>query len=147
MGREATDDFPILVIEDSDEDFDVLQITFANLGLQNQLLRCTEGVGVLPLLKGRLEASLPVPGFILLDLNLIGIDGREVLRRLKSHLVFRKIPVIVFSTSSSRTDIELCYLNGAAAYVVKPVGLDKLELFIERIKAFWLDTAILPRTS
>ena len=136
---------PILVVEDSDEDFDVLQMTFEHANIQNSLLRVAEGRLVTPLLEQRRQAKQDLPGLIILDLNLIGVDGREVLRRLKRDPQFASIPVVVFSTSGSARDINTSYANGAAAYAVKPVDLERLERFVGAVKSFWLEHAILPR--
>jgi CheY-like chemotaxis protein len=135
---------PILVIEDSDEDFDVLNLSIYEAGIKNELLRASDGLAALRLLNERRERDQVLPGLIVLDLNLIGIDGKEVLKRLKADPVFVRIPTIILSTSSSSKDVETCYSLGAAAYAVKPVSLEKLEAFVLALKGFWLDQAVLP---
>lgn len=136
---------PLLIVEDSDEDFDVMKLTLDSFGIKNPILRCAEGGAVLKLLEKRSADREVLPGLILLDLNLIGVDGREVLRRLKAHPLFKRIPVLILSTSSSPKDVDSCYAEGAACYTVKPVSLEKLEHFVRNLREFWLESAILPR--
>ena len=108
-------------------------------------MRVAEGRLVTKLLEQRRDAKEELPGLIILDLNLIGVDGREVLRRLKRDPLFASIPVVVFSTSGSSRDIETSYAEGAAAYSIKPVNLERLEHFVKALKAFWLEQTVLPR--
>jgi CheY-like chemotaxis protein len=135
---------PILIVEDSDEDFDILQMTFQQFDVRNPLLRVAEGRLVTALLEKRRATRQELPGLIILDLNLIGVDGREVLRRLKRDPQFVSIPVLVFSTSGSPRDINTSYAEGAAAYSIKPVNLERLERFVKAVKMFWLEHAVLP---
>ncbi len=135
---------PILIVEDSDEDFEVLEIMFKRKDIRNPLFRLAVGDEVLPFLQNLKMEHRALPGLIILDLNIIGIDGREVLKRIKADDSLRTIPVAVYSTSSSGRDVEACYNNGANSYSVKPVDFSKLEDFVESIKKFWLTHVILP---
>ena len=144
MGREPRNLPPILVVEDSDEDFDVLLMTFEQFDIRHPVLRVAEGRLVTPTLDQRRQNKQDLPGLIILDLNLIGVDGREVLRRLKRDPQFASIPVLVFSTSGSARDINTSYAEGAAAYSIKPVNLERLERFVKALKMFWLEHAVLP---
>lgn len=135
----------ILVAEDSDEDFDLLQLAFQRFNITNKVYRCVQGEDVMPLLESLEKDEVGLPGLVLLDLNLVGLDGREVLKLIKKRLPFKRIPVVVFSTSASPKDIETCYAEGANSYSVKPVDLDRFEAFIALLKQYWMDSAILPR--
>ncbi len=147
MNSQFNQHLPILVVEDSDEDFDVLKMTFEMKGIVNPILRASEGGEAMRLMEDRRGRGVDLPGLIILDLNLIGIDGREVLKRLKRDPAFYRIPVVVLSTSSSPKDVDACYSAGAASYSVKPVSLERLEKFVDALKCFWLETVILPRRS
>jgi CheY-like chemotaxis protein len=139
---------PILVIEDSDEDF------YATARILRKFVvarveRCSSGSQVLPHLAGKAnlpgEEPPPAPCLILLDLNLCGRrDGRSVLRDLKSDRRYRQIPVVVMTTSSNPADVSHCYSLGAAGYIVKPVDLDKFTDSIESMVRYWLQTVTLP---
>ena len=130
----------LLIVEDGDEDFDVLRLALRDAGVTNELVRCADGDEALAYL-ARKDAR---PALILLDLNLPGLDGREVLRELRASASLRTIPVMVLSTSNSPRDVELCYREGANCYAVKPIGLDKLERLVRLIKEFWLEAMELP---
>lgn len=134
----------MLVAEDSDEDFEMLQWAFGEADVRNPLIRVAEGAQVLSTLARVKDEGGELPGLILLDLNLIGLDGREVLRLLKGHQAFRKIPVIVFSTSANPRDVEACYDGGASAYSTKPADLDRFADFARQLKNYWLEYVILP---
>lgn len=139
---------PLLVVEDSDEDFEVLQLLMEDMNVAQPIYRCKTGDTVLELLYE--DATLPDqavpirPAVILLDLNLPGIDGREVLEQLKQDEQFRTIPIIIFTTSSDPKDIKYCYQKGANGYFIKPVNPDKLERNIQAFVSYWLEVNHLP---
>lgn len=86
----------------------------------------------------------PRPGLILLDLNMPRLDGRDALRTIKADSDFRRIPVVVFTTSDATHDILQCYDLGASAFVTKPVTFDGLQSAIRKLGDFWFDVARLP---
>ncbi|BAY89590.1 response regulator [Calothrix sp. FACHB-156] len=134
---------PLLVVEDSNEDFRMLQRLMRRMAVQNPIYRCTNGDEVLDLLyqEGNNEKSSVgiKPSVILLDLNLPGIDGRDILERLKQDTCFKEIPIVVFTTSSNPKDIELCYQKGANGYLVKPMDAQELQKTIQAFVAYWLE--------
>ena len=91
---------------------------------------------------GFLEA--PRPNLVVLDLNLPGRDGRDVLRGIKNDDDLRLIPVVVFTTSAAATDVRHAYELRANAYLVKPVGLDAFTDVIRAVEDFWLAKAQRP---
>ncbi|GHF47916.1 CheY-like chemotaxis protein [Deinococcus metalli] len=131
----------LLVIEDSDEDFEAVLWALRRLGRDVRLERCTDGDQAMQRL--HLDGE-PCPGLILLDLNLPGTDGREVLAHLKRDPVLHVLPVLVMSTSSSDDDVRACYDAGANGYLVKPVDFAQFTHQIRVMCEFWLDTAQLP---
>ncbi len=139
----------ILLVEDSPEDYEATERAFRRAGLKNPIHRCSDGDEALDYLyhRGRYAdpAAAPTPGIILLDLNLPGTDGREVLETVKSEERLRRIPVIVLTTSSDERDIRACYDAGANSYIQKPVDLDGFMRAIERLKGYWFEVVILPR--
>jgi two-component system response regulator len=82
---------------------------------------------------------------ILLDLNLPGTDGREVLEEIKRDADLTRIPVIVLTTSSDQRDIDRCYQAGANTYIQKPVDLESFFRAIAQLKEYWFEIAALPR--
>lgn len=140
---------PLLLVEDSPEDFEATVRALRKAGLANPIVRCEDGDDALDFLhrRGRYaEASAPRPGIVLLDLNLPGTDGREVLAEIKGDPALRSIPVVILTTSTDERDVERCYIAGANSYVKKPVDLDGFMRAIQRLKEFWFEIVIVPRT-
>lgn len=140
---------PILIVEDSHEDYEATLRAFRKSGLANPVFRCEDGDEALDYLFRRgtyadIKKS-PRPGIILLDLNLPGTDGREVLTEIKKHDDLKKIPVIVLTTSTSEQDIERCYAAGASSYLCKPVDLSRFIESIQRLTDYWFEIVVLPR--
>jgi len=140
---------PILLVEDSPEDYEATVRAFNRSGLKNPIIRCEDGDTALDYLHRRgpyadPDAS-PRPGVILLDLNLPGTDGREVLQDVKSHENLRHIPVIILTTSMDERDVEACYQAGANSYIQKPVDMDGFLRAIERLNGYWFEVVVLPR--
>lgn len=139
----------IMIVEDSDEDFEATKRAFSKSNLKNPIIRFADGDEALDYLFRRGEHSdpenSPHPGMILLDLNLPGTDGREVLHEIKNCKDLKKIPVIVLTTSDDKRDIDSCYDEGANSYVQKPVDLEGLFDAIARLKDYWFEVVILPK--
>lgn len=137
---------PILLVEDSPEDFETTQRAFRRSGLKNPIFRCSDGDEALDFLHRKGDfADSPRPGVILLDLNLPGTDGREVLADIKADPNLQQIPVIVLTTSSDDRDIDACYRAGASSYIQKPVDLEGFMKAIERLNDYWFEVVILPK--
>jgi CheY-like chemotaxis protein len=140
---------PILLVEDSPEDFETTERAFRRAGLKNPIFRCADGDEALDFLhrRGRFAdpAKAPRPGVILLDLNLPGTDGREVLSEIKDDPDLKQIPVIVLTTSTDDRDVEVCYRCGANSYIQKPVDIEGFMRAIERLNDYWFEVVILPR--
>ena len=82
----------------------------------------------------------------MLDLNLPGTDGREVLAKMKEDESSKKIPVIVFSTSSNPEDIEICYKWGANSYMLKPMNISELQKSLKISIVYWFEVVVLPNS-
>ncbi|MBH8575134.1 response regulator [Nostocaceae cyanobacterium CENA369] len=138
----------LLVIEDSDEDFEALCRVMYRQAVINPIFRCTDGDEALDFLYHTGSYSdaqtAPRPSIILLDLNLPGTDGREVLEQIKQDGSFKTIPVIVFTTSANPKDIEICYRHCVASYILKPIDIKRLVQTIQSFITYWLDLVILP---
>ncbi len=143
--RAQTSSIEILLVEDNPGDIRLTQEAFKECGFSGRLHVVRDGEEALSFLRrdGAFHNS-PRPAFILLDLNLPRKDGREVLAEIKSAQEFRKIPVIILSTSTGDEDISSAYDNHANCYIPKPVNMEKLVQMSQRLEAFWLSTAVLP---
>lgn len=90
------------------------------------------------------DGAAPRPGIVLLDLNMPLLDGFAALQAIKSDLRLRRIPVLVFTTSSDPVDIDRCYELGATAYIQKPSSFDGMVALMRVLGAHWGDFAHLP---
>lgn len=139
---------PILLVEDSPEDYETTMRAFRKANLSNPIFRCSNGDDALDYLYQRGIYSdpqlAPRPGLMLLDLNMPGTDGREVLDEIKKHDQLCKIPVVVLTTSSDPRDIEACYAAGANSYMEKPVDLSGFMRAIQKLTDYWFEVVILP---
>ena len=138
---------PLLLVEDSDEDFEAFGRMIKKSSIANPIYRCIDGDEALDFLYHTGEyaekVSSPRPSIILLDLNLPGTDGREVLEHIKQDDVLKSIPVVVFTTSSSPKDIDICYQYGANSYIIKPIDIKKFMKTIQVVIDYWFETVIL----
>lgn len=137
----------ILVVEDSDEDFDTLREAAGAAGVKQLIHRAASGGDCLAMLRGEVEVHLPLlPALILMDLNSHGVDGREALVAIKTDASLKEIPLVVLTTSASPKDVAFCYQAGVNAYHVKPVRHDQYLLLVRSLLNYWLGSATLPPT-
>lgn len=133
---------PILIVEDSEDDFDAAKRAFSSANLRNPITHVYSGDEALRYLQS--DSNIK-PGIILLDLNMPGIDGRKTLEIIKQHEVLKQIPVVILTTSDDERDIQACYKLGANTYIQKPVDFDGLIAAIRRLKEYWFEIALLPK--
>jgi CheY-like chemotaxis protein len=125
----------ILVVDDSPDDVALLLRTFRQLGIVNRIHVCDGGRAALDYLFQDLNSP---PSIILLDLKMPGVDGFQVLRKIKNHPILRDIVVIVLTTSSDRMDIQLGYELGANSFLTKPLDLDEFREMVSAFHKYWL---------
>lgn len=131
----------LLVVEDSDEDFDSLAWAFRKLEIERRIVRARDADEALAYLRG----SGPRPFLVLLDLNLTVADGREVLSSVKSDAALRAIPVVIWTTSANAGDVQSCYQVGANTYLRKPFDVEELLDVVRTLEHYWSDLALLDR--
>jgi len=136
----------ILLVEDNLADIVLTQEAFEEAKFRNNLHIAEDGETALDFLfKRNGFEDVVCPDIILLDLNLPGTDGREVLEEIKSDEKLRIIPVIVLTSSSADKDIIEMYSKHANSYIVKPVDAEKFIQIIKRIEDFWIEVVRLPK--
>ena len=136
---------PILVVEDSPEDFEVISVCLQRAGARNDLMHFNDGQELFQFLQNyRSRRSVHQPAVILLDLNLPGLSGHAVLSELRKDESLGLVPVVVLSTSSAPSDVNLAYRNGANSYLVKPVTLNSFETLMENFTSYWLESSVPP---
>ena len=132
----------VLVFEDDEDDFVLLKRAFEESGHSASLVRARDGEELAPaLLRPPAGAAGAYPRFVLLDLRMPRKDGREALRELKGHPEWRKIPVVVLTTSKYPGDINRAYLDGANTFLSKPHDFRSLVDMIAVVCAYWLKIA------
>lgn len=134
---------PILYVEDEENDQLLLRLAFQKAGVFTQLNCVGDGQSAIDYLAGNDRFAdrdeYPIPGLVLLDLNLPRKSGIEILRWVRQQPEFQTVIVIVFSSSNREIDIRRAYAAGANAYVVKPSSLEKLVAVVRSIRDFWLN--------
>ncbi len=139
--------FNILIAEDDEDDYQLTLEALKEAGVNNDVHWVKDGEEVLEYLNAKAQSNgtaANLPGIILLDLNMPRKDGREVLAEIKSCPVFRKIPVIVLTTSCAETDIANAYELGVNSFIQKPVRFNDLVKLIQTVFDYWLKTVKLP---
>lgn len=135
----------VLLVEDDSGDVELTREALAESKIALNLRIVEDGERALQYLRREGKyADAPRPDLILLDLNLPRVDGREVLREIKSDPDLRAIPVCVVTTSDAESDILKSYGLGANCYVTKPIGLEQFVHVIRAIEEFWLTIVKLP---
>jgi two-component system, chemotaxis family, response regulator Rcp1 len=138
----------VLLVEDSPGDVRLTQEAFRASNRAIHLHVACDGVAAMSFLRREgTYASAPRPDFILLDLNLPKMDGREVLALVKEDGSLKTIPIVILTTSEAEVDILKSYQLHANCYLTKPVQLDAFESLVSSINDFWLTKAKLPRRS
>lgn len=136
----------LIVVEDHDDDFDLIRSALEQGGCKSPVLRAADGKELLDLLYER--DSEPGSGasrvVVLLDLNMAGMDGREVLRALKNEPRLRLVPAVVFTASLAPKDIREAYELGARGYIPKPARFSEFVVALDSFRRYWLDCVELP---
>lgn len=127
---------PILLVEDNPMDLDLTLRAFSKKKFSNKIEIARDGEEALAFIP-RWEAGEPMPAVILLDINMPKINGLEVLKQLKEHPVFRRIPVVMLTSSREDRDLQAAYDLGANSYIEKPVSFTKFIEVAERIELYW----------
>jgi len=127
---------PILLVEDNPMDLDLTLRAFNKKNFSNQIHIARDGEEALAFI-ARWEAGEPQPAVILLDINLPKVNGLEVLRQLKTHERFRRIPVVVLTSSKEDKDLKTAYDLGVNSYIEKPVSFNKFMEVAEQIELYW----------
>ena len=138
----------ILVADDDPDDRLMTQEAFVECRLGNPLQFVTDGQELMDYLERRGEFAdeqrFPMPGLILLDLNMPRRDGREALREIKANPALRGIPVVVLTTSKAEEDVVRSYRDGVNSFITKPVTFSALIEVVQALGKYWLEVVDLP---
>ncbi|HUC84918.1 MAG TPA: response regulator [Candidatus Acidoferrales bacterium] len=138
----------IVLADDDPDDRQLTEEAFTENRLANQLHCVQDGEELMDYLRrrGAFEQmrSEPLPGLILLDLNMPRKDGREALKEIKADPNLRRIPIVVLTTSKAEEDILRSYDLGVNSYVTKPVTFKSLVELVKVLGRYWFEVVELP---
>lgn len=141
----------ILLVEDNRFDIELTLDAFREIRLLNTIHVARNGSEALDYVFGKgvyaNRDEYPMPDLILLDLNLPGIDGHEVLRRIKETPGLRRLPVIILTSSKEEADLALSYECGANSYLRKPVSFEGFLKVVNQLGEYWLTLNVGPPTA
>jgi chemotaxis family two-component system response regulator Rcp1 len=146
--NEEENDMPVevLLVEDSPGDVRLTREALRETGTAVNLHVASDGVEAMAFLrKEGAHLKAPRPDFILLDLNIPKLDGRQVLAQIKSDQSLKTIPTIILTTSEAEADIVKSYQLQANCYLSKPVQFQEFENVVRSINDFWLTKVKLPQ--
>jgi two-component system response regulator len=136
----------VLLVEDDPGDVELTLAALERSRLNINLYVINDGEEVLPYLNRQGQyTKAAAPNLILLDLNLPGLDGLEILSVIKNDQRLKIIPVIVLTGSEADTKTAEVYHLGASCYVQKPTGIKEFAHLVNLIEEFWLNAVKLPR--
>lgn len=138
----------ILMADDDPDDRLMTQEAFTECRVGNPLRFVSNGEELLDYLHRRGEyadeAAYPMPGLVLLDLNMPRKDGREVLREIKGDPRLCGIPVVILTTSKAEEDVLRSYQDGVNSFITKPVTFAALLEVVQTLGRYWLQVVDLP---
>jgi len=135
----------ILLVEDNVEEAEMTMEALRDGRVRNRMHWVEDGEEAMEFLrrKGRF-ATAPRPDLILLDLRLPRMSGQEVLAEVKQNPLWRRIPVVIMTSSDDEKDVLSAYDRHANCYITKPVNMDKFMAAVRSIEDFWLTIVHLP---
>ena len=126
----------IIIVEDNPADLHLTKLAFNSLDVANEIIHVDDGQLLFDYLK--ITGTHRI-AFILLDLNMPGTNGFQLLKKLKLDASeFKDVPIIVFTTSTRKADEEKCNQLGSDGYFVKPIDINEYFATIREITHFWL---------
>ena len=135
----------ILVVENNPAHVRLIQTVLSESAVQHRVIAIADGNEAMHFLRrdGRYE-NADRPDLVLLDLNLPGRDGRDVLAEMKADAQLRRIPVVVLTSSTNEDDVVKSYTLQGNCYVIKSHEMEQLIQIVKRIEEFWLGIVTLP---
>lgn len=135
----------ILLIEDNPADVELTRQCFRESRIPNEVHAALNADTAFAFLRNAGPfANAPRPDLVLLDLNLPGIDGREILGAIKRDPDLQTIPVVVLTTSDADDDVREAYRLQANSYLRKPVDLDEFIELADAVCSYWFRFVKLP---
>lgn len=137
--------FQILLVDDEPGDVELIKIALAEGRFLCNVQTAGNGVEAMTWMRREVDAGNRVPDLVLLDLNMPMMNGKEVLKAMKTEPALARIPVVVLTTSDVERDVLASYDLGAAGFVTKPLEMDKLYEVIHGIEDYWFGVVRCPK--
>ena len=129
----------ILIVEDNPDDLALAEVALAQLGFDYHLAVAEDGNEALAYVLGEAAGEGRHPDLVLLDLKLPGLDGFEVLSRIRADTRRSGIPIVVLTSSIEEKDVSNSYRLGANSYIRKPTDFDEFVPVLGSIVRYWLE--------
>ncbi len=132
-------DVGILIAEDDDGHFSLIERNLFRSGISNEVTRFTDGQNALNFLSQLKDSTNPKskrPWLLILDIRMPKVDGFEVLETMKADPMLKIIPVIVMTTAGNEQVVEKCHEAGCNVFIVKPVEYDQFMESMTQIGRF-----------
>lgn len=143
--QESMEERLILVLEDNPDHARLIVEVLGGGSVDHRIVTIADGPQAMDFLHQQGDyAGFPRPDLIILDLNLSGKQGQNVLAEVKTNPRLKRIPIIVLSLSAEKADIFKTYSLQGNCYVIKPSDLEQLAQIVQRIQEFWLGIVTLP---
>jgi len=138
----------ILIADDDEDDLLLIADAFEEARLTNPIDFVKDGEELMHYLRKEGQYAdtddIPLPGIILLDLNMPKKDGRTALKEIREDPKLHKIPIIVLTTSKSEEDILKTYDLGVNSFITKPVTFDRLVEVVRVLRKYWIEIVAIP---
>lgn len=135
----------LLLVEDNPAEAELIQRVFKREKIRNNINHVTTGEEALLFLRKEAEyQNAPDVDLVLLDLNLPGLNGHEVLEEIRADKKLSITPVIMLTNSRNPSDVEEAYRNHVNCYVAKPSGIADLANIVQNIDQFWFQVVVRP---
>jgi CheY-like chemotaxis protein len=138
----------ILLVDDDGNDVLLIQRAFQKAGLKDSLRVVRDGTQAIEYLRGsgayQDRALHPLPFMLLLDLKMPGASGFEVLQWVRAEPRFRRLLIVVLTSSNLQADVDRAYELGANSYLVKPVEFEEMVNMIRRFEVYWMEINRIP---
>lgn len=136
----------ILLVEDNEGDIILTTEAFKDMKLDNEISVVRDGEEALRFLKKQGDyAGASTPQLILMDINLPGMDGKQLLEVIKKDEELKEIPVVMLTCSDADADISECYDKQVNWYITKPIDYDKYTKVMHEIEAFYVSFVPYPK--
>ncbi|MDI9245615.1 response regulator [Marinobacter sp. CHS3-4] len=139
---------PIVLAEDDEDDQMIVRKAFKKARFRSPLQMVSDGQELMRYLRAEGEysdrQSFPMPGLILLDLNMPVMSGEEALAEIKADKNLKHIPVVILTTTDDQTGVNRCYELGASTFITKPVTFSGFLEVVSELQLYWFSLVDLP---